>query len=155
LTSTGIATLRSPHLSVTGADVSSDMVSRSGNNGAGRVSVLPTSGDYLGYHGLDLTGVTAIEFDANASGRDNLLGGTIEVRLDGPTGPLLGQAEIVVTTGFGFGGGRGRGQARPADPRATVDPVNEVRDVYFVFTNDEAPGGAPLATVTEMRFLRE
>jgi hypothetical protein len=33
--------------------------------------------------------------------------------------------------------------------------VNEVRDVYFVFTNEEAPEGAPLATVTELTFRRE
>ncbi|MFB9237645.1 ThuA domain-containing protein [Plantactinospora siamensis] len=53
-------------------------------------------GDWAGYDGLDLTGVTALVARVVSGGP----GGTIEVRADSPTGPVLGSVAVPNTGGW-------------------------------------------------------
>ncbi len=149
LTSTGVATRRSPRVSAESADEMSGVITRIEDRGAGPLAALPVSGGYLGYRALDLTGVTAIDVGAVASARELFPGGTVEVRLDTPTGQVLGQADIAPAPQ-----GRGRGAA-PLPVTVTFNPVDGVRDVYFVFTNGAAPPNARLVTVTDVTFRQE
>lgn len=50
---------------------------------------------YIAYNQLDLTNIGQLEFLVQATSRVGALGGTIEVRLDAPTGPLVGQTPLV------------------------------------------------------------
>jgi cytochrome c len=54
------------------------------------------SGSYLGYKNIDMTGIKQIEFFVGAQPRTGAVGGIIEVHLDSPNGPLIGQTENIV-----------------------------------------------------------
>jgi cytochrome c len=97
---------------------------------------------YLGYKELDLTGISTIEIAASAQARTNAAGGVIEIRLDSPTGTVIGQTAPIEVSQGGFGGpapaaapGKGAplgtGTATPA-PAATT-------------TTATAPAAAPAA----------
>jgi cytochrome c len=59
-------------------------------------------------------------------------GGKIEVHLDSPTGPLLGESELIRPTADPA--------APPARLRATLRPTSGVHDAYLVFRNPDAKG---------------
>lgn len=52
-------------------------------------------GSYLGYKQVDLTGISQIEVSAMAMSRVGATGGRVEIRLDSPTGQLIGQTPAV------------------------------------------------------------
>ena len=57
---------------------------------------------YLGYKGLDLTGIQQVEFLVQAQPRTGAVGGVIEIHLDSPDGPLVGQTEQIVPKDVDF-----------------------------------------------------
>src|SRR5690606_7520634 len=95
------------------------------------MSIVQQSGTYAAFEDLDLTGVSAVAFAALAPIQYlNSAGGTIEVRLDAPDGPLVGRTEpLRPDTMMGM----------PSRLQAPLDPTTGRHDVYFVFRNDEAP----------------
>jgi cytochrome c len=163
LTTESMTVLRSTRLGVATADVQSGVVPLSGRGSAG---VLPRNKSYIGFKGVDLAGVKKAELAARADARSGNVGGTIEVRLDSPTGPMVGQA-VVNAPGGGAsgptatdiqaagGGGRGRGRGGPAPISIDLKESRGVHDVYFVFRNDRATGAQPLMTVSTVRFAME
>jgi cytochrome c len=54
------------------------------------------SGSYLGYKGIDMSGIKQIEFLVGAQPRTGASGGIVEVHLDSPDGPLIGQTETIL-----------------------------------------------------------
>ncbi|HTE24215.1 ThuA domain-containing protein [Flavitalea sp.] len=52
----------------------------------GEIEMLPKSGDYFAFSQIDLTELSAIEFSGSANG-------TLELRLDSPTGKIIGQVD--------------------------------------------------------------
>ncbi len=116
--------------------------------GAWRVgAIIPKANSHIGYKGLDLTGITRAEVLAQASARNDNVGGTIEVRTGSPTGPDDRPGTVNVPGGCGVrnrsgepqtagaGGGRGRGGA---GLQIALKPTTGVHDVYFVFKNPAA-----------------
>jgi cytochrome c len=57
---------------------------------------------YLGYRSLDLTGIHQVEFLVQAQPRSGAVGGVIEVHLDSPDGPLIGQTGQIVPKDVDF-----------------------------------------------------
>ncbi len=57
-------------------------------------NVIPYDKAYIGFRQLDLTGIKQLEINAAAQRREGSAGGTIEIRLDAPTGPLIGEKTI-------------------------------------------------------------
>lgn len=57
---------------------------------------------YIGYKGLDLSGIKQIEFLVAAQPRTGAVGGVIEVHLDSPDGPLVGKTEEIVPRDVDF-----------------------------------------------------
>ena len=57
---------------------------------------------YLGYRSLDLTGIHQVEFLVQAQPRTGAVGGVIEVHLDSPDGPLVGQTDAIVPKDVDF-----------------------------------------------------
>ncbi|GAB2603185.1 hypothetical protein GCM10027190_58500 [Spirosoma areae] len=57
-------------------------------------NVIPYSNAHIGFQQIDLTGIKQLEITAAAQRREGSAGGTIEVRLDSPTGPLIGETVV-------------------------------------------------------------
>lgn len=57
---------------------------------------------YIGYKGLDLSGIQQVEMLVSASPRTGAVGGVIEVHLDSPNGPLVGKTETIVPKDIDF-----------------------------------------------------
>jgi cytochrome c len=150
----------------------------------GRGEMLMTyANSHIAFSQFDLTGVKQLELTAAAQRRDGSVGGTIEVRVGSPTGPLVGEVvvplapEVDMTklmaqmesapatpptppAGAAAGGaaaapaGGGNRFARPP-VRITLKETNGLQDVYLVFKNDKATSIQPLMSVTDIRFLNE
>ncbi|GAB3162830.1 PQQ-dependent sugar dehydrogenase [Telluribacter humicola] len=106
---------------------------------------------YAHFNKLDLTGIRSMEF-AVAVPKDQLkaVGGRIEVRIDSPTGPLLGQTEHIQPV---EGGGTSAAAAfAPSLAKVTLTPVSGVHDLYFVFKNENA-GKSPLFVPTTVHLF--
>src|SRR5205085_607231 len=81
-------------------------------------------GAYVGYKAIDLTGIGSIEVGTLTRFYTwaHFKGGTVEVRLDSPTGILLGRpVQVTPPTapppgGGGFGGGQGAPAGGPGSP---------------------------------------
>lgn len=168
LTSEKIIALRNPVLDPEEADVSKGMQilitpSRS-------INIIEDNA-YMGFKDLDLTGVKEIKIVAEAPGRSNSPGGTIEVHLGSPTGELIGSSDEIKPVNFDFraelqkmreewekGGQKG---PRPGFqelrdkfmPKISI-PVNQEgkHDVYFVIRNPEAKEGEILLQFSNIEF---
>jgi cytochrome c len=98
--------LKSATVSAASADVVKGVEMKALIQGALGMNAIPTSNGYLGFNKLDLTGVKQLELIAQAAAREGHPGGLIEIRIDSPTGELIGQTEVKVPApGQGFGGG--------------------------------------------------
>ncbi|MFI6228926.1 ThuA domain-containing protein [Micromonospora echinospora] len=94
-------------------------------------------GDWAGYHGLDLTGVTAIRARVVSGGP----GGTIGVRAGSATGPVLGQVAVPNTGGW----------TSFADVGATLAGVpSGTQNLYLTFTGS----GSGLFDVDDVTLVR-
>ncbi|MEO5814645.1 MAG: hypothetical protein ABIT20_05135 [Gemmatimonadaceae bacterium] len=74
----------------------------------------------------------------------NSAGGSVEVRLDSPTGALLGETAGIEPSAT-MGG-------VPTMLRAALQPTVGVHDVYFVFRNATAKEGQNLLILTTATF---
>jgi len=93
--------LRHPALNVEKADVSKGIMQLIT---PGRSTNMVGQNPYLGYKDLDLTGINTIEISASAQARTNAAGGVIEIRLDSPTGTVIGKTAPIEVSQGGFGG---------------------------------------------------
>jgi cytochrome c len=161
-TSTAVKVLRSMQIVPASAEIVKDVTfgSRSSGGGAQTRSTAITAlrNGHIGFKALDLTGVQSLIVSASTSGDMRAAGGTLEVRIDGPAGPVIGQADFAVVPpaprgrGAGAAGttvpGAGRGGGgTPIALRATPG----LHDLYLVFRNDRAVAGQPLMTVSQIR----
>jgi cytochrome c len=142
--------LRSPVLTPAAADILNRITFGATGSGDGAetrsVAVTAMHGAHLGYRRVDLTGIRSVVINANTAGEMRAAGGTIDVRVGTPTGPVLGHGTVPVAPP------RGRGAA-PAPPPATtitLKPATGVHDVYFVFTNPQALAGQALMTISSI-----
>jgi cytochrome c len=154
--------LRSPRLGPQQADVQQGVTPGPTRGAAG--AVIPKANAHIGYKGLDLTGVVRAEVLAQAQARNGQIGGTVEVRLGSPTGPVIGQAGIgdaggrggatateIQAAGGAVPGGRGRGAA--SGLVIDLKPTAGVHDLYFVFRNPRATAMQPLMTVSTIALV--
>jgi cytochrome c len=137
-------TLRNPTINPTKYDEFSNVnkMSFGGNS-----FVIPTKhGSYIALKQIDLTGISEVEFMALApKAQLNAAGGTIELRIDSPTGTLIGQSDFI-----GDAGGENIFAPRPA--LVKVKPTPGMHDVYVVFQNPDAKSGVSLMIVMNSTF---
>ncbi|QHT70061.1 carbohydrate-binding protein [Rhodocytophaga rosea] len=90
------------------------------------------AGGHVGFSKTDLTNINQIEFTV-AAPKDQLnsAGGTIEIRLDSPTGQLIGETSQIVTTDTPVM------STPPQQVKAKLNNVSGIHDVYYVFKNDK------------------
>lgn len=117
-------------------------------------------GSYFALEGIDLTGISAIDVLASITSRNGALGGAVEVRLDSPTGQVLGTSESIGRKeGGGFRPPEGmtfvewrRQQANRA--KVVIEATSGLHDLYFIFKNPNAKSGETIMTVTEIEFIK-
>ncbi|QDK78178.1 carbohydrate-binding protein [Spirosoma sp. KCTC 42546] len=104
------------------------------------IVIVMGSDTYVQFNKFDLTGVRTMEF-AVAVPKAQLMavGGRIEIHIDSPTGPSLGQTEELLPN-------ESKDPAdlfKPSITKVTVTPTTGQHDLYFVFKNEKA-GKSPL-----------
>ncbi len=136
--------LRAPQLDVEKADVTKGILQLIT---PGRSTNMVGQNPHLGYKGLDLTGISTIDIAASAQARVNAAGGVIEIRLDSPTGPVIGKTNAIeVAQGGGFGGPPAA-SATPGKGAPLGTPVANAAPAPAAPVAPAAPaaGGAPAA----------
>ena len=176
ITTTDALLLRQPRIAPQDADVQSQGTNYAPSMGDPMFTV-NRSGAYVGFRRVDLTGVDSISVGALTRfyAWSHFVGGTVEVRLDSPTGPLLGAPKQVTPPAApkpqpaappAQGGGGGQAPPAPENPTAPVflgenleKPVSfpvggatGMHDVYVVFRNERAGKAAALFLVTGVEF---
>ena len=168
LTGETIQVLRSPTLAANKPDVAKDLETTDRNTTA-------KPGSHLAFTDVDLTGIKQLEIAATATRRDNQAGGEIEIRLDSPTGELLGTAKVELqeprAPGAGPGNaaaaeaaggkavsgknppaGGGRGNRPAATVKVDLKETSGRHSVYFVFKNPAAKPTDRLLSLTTVKF---
>jgi cytochrome c len=143
-------TLRNSKVDAHGFDNYSDInkMAFGGNN-----LVIPSkSGAYMEMKGVDLNGISELILMATApKAQLNAAGGKVEVRLDGPTGKLIGESKFLEASDKG-------GFA----PSALSTPLNvsgiatdKPQDLYVVFVNPKAEGSLMVVMGVEFKMANE
>jgi cytochrome c len=113
----------------------------------GTVIIASVKNSNIGFSNIDLTGIEQIKFTASApKAQLNAAGGTIEVRLDEPTGKLVGETALISPAdGASI-------TSMPPPVVAKLSGMTGVHDVYLVFKNDKAPAGQALFVLIDVEF---
>ena len=138
----------------------------------GRSFNVVEDGGFIAFRDLDLTGIAAVEIGAQANERNGAAGGTIEVRLDGPDGTVIGRTERVAHVEYDWdaelakarqawlaSGKRGpepnvwqlRRALRPTWA-VPLEPTEGTHDVYFVVRNPDVKQGQILVELQSLEF---
>jgi len=136
--------LRAPVVVVAHGEMSDGIQRYSGPEVPVEIAIGTRSRAFVGFRQLDLTGVSTITFSAVAPVPNvNSAGGKVEVRLDSATGTLVGETEVIQPQAA---------MVAPSRLRAGLAPTVGVRDVYFVFRNEEAKEGQNLFVLFTAEF---
>ncbi len=136
--------LRAPTLLVASGEVSDGVTKFSGPQAPVELTIGAKSGAYVGFKALDLSGITDVTFSASAPVQYlSAAGGNVEVRIDSPTGALLGETPVLAPSEV---------MGAQTMLRAVLKPTTGVHDVYFVFRNAEAKEGRNLFILTTATF---
>jgi cytochrome c len=141
--------LRAPSVAVASGELAEGIQKQKVAELPVEVTIVNRSGAFAKLEQVDLTGVSAVTFLATAPEQYKAVGGTVEVRLDSATGPLLGQTEEIRPM---------PGEGKPAQFRAALTPTAAGaraaggHDVYFVFRNEQAKGEQLLFAVLTATF---
>lgn len=142
-----IIVLRAPRLLPTNADIIANGAVRDQLDEYTFLTAKPNA--YIGFKNIDITGVRQIEFRPNWHLYNIYRGGFVEIRLDSPTGTLLGKTAIKEEQ-FNIKkmpGGMDQFWSRPpfddktAKTFTSTADITEARgkhDLYFVFTSNDA-----------------
>ena len=124
--------LRAPSVVVASGELSEGAQKQSAPGIPVAITVVSRAGASAKLKQIDLTGVAAVVFSALAPTKYQALGGSIEVRVDSASGPVIGKSELIRPTADS--------SAPPALLRAALEPTTGVHDVYFVFRSPDAKG---------------
>ncbi|MEO6287630.1 MAG: PQQ-dependent sugar dehydrogenase [Dyadobacter sp.] len=133
-------------------------------------SVVSFDKSYLGFKSIDLSGIQKLELNAAAQKREGSVGGTIEVRLDSPTGEIIGQQNVEIAPEVDIAKVMAemeseKKNAKPATPakapanrfsrppiHITLRDIKGKHDLYLVFKNDNAKSIEPLFSFSKITF---
>ena len=89
-----VVVLHSPPLSPAAADIMQGAEIKKQIMFVVSENVIPKNNGYIGFKNLDLSGIKELELNATANPTQGFTGGDIEIRIDSPTGELLGQTTV-------------------------------------------------------------
>ena len=101
---------------------------------------------YFGFRQLDLTGIDQLSFVTSAAKQYGMTGGTVEVRIDSPTGEVIGESSVIVPNTST------EAMPPPTIVSAKLKPVSGFHDLYCVFKNEKAASGQMLYVVLTVQF---
>lgn len=133
-----VVMLRSPVLLPEQADTTKGTEQTTAQN---RPFYVIGSGAYLGYKQLDVTGIDYVDVAAQAPTRADAAGGTVEIRLDSPTGTLIGSTSMINNRTSGALASKTR-----------LAPTTGLHDIYFVVKNPAARPNQVLLQLTSFTF---
>lgn len=138
----------------------------SGSSSVQIITTLSYSFSFIGdksygfYKNIDLTSIKEVVAFLQVNSRNGAVGANVELRLDSPTGKLLGVSEFVGNKEVPFErppAGAGAAEwARARSTKATIklnEAVNGKHDVYLVFRNEKAQKTDILAQFNEVGFF--
>ncbi|GAB3696903.1 hypothetical protein GCM10027592_20550 [Spirosoma flavus] len=134
--------LRSPQLNASDAPIVKEAELKGQGMGRG-INVIPRANGYIAFKQIDLTGIKQLELAAQAQKREGSVGGTIEIRLDSPTGDLVGETNVAVTERR-MGGAPATATAIQNAGGVTTSPTS----TSTVASNTSAPTPTPAAPAT-------
>ena len=161
--------LRSPELNGAEAPISKGVEMKAlGVAGLG-FSVVGYANSYIAFQAIDLTDIEKMVFDASAQQREGSVGGKIEIRLDSPTGAIIGEQRVDVAPPVDIAKVMAemeseKKNAKPgtvvkqrnpfARPPVEVSVANTAgkHDIYIVFKNDNAKAIEPLMSFSKIKF---
>jgi cytochrome c len=134
-------------------------------------AVIPFANSMLAFNEIDLTGLQKLELNAVAQNREGAAGGNIEIHLDSPTGPVVGQQKVEMAPEVDMAkliaemenqnknlkpGEAPKQVRRPAPKPVSIElkPTTGKHDLYFVFKNDSAKPVQPLMSLSKIKFLQ-
>lgn len=132
-------------------------------------SVVAFNGSYLGFKQIDLAGIEKLELNASAQKREGSVGGTIEIRLDSPTGRVVGSEKVEIAPEVDIAKvmAEMESEKKNAKPGEVVKQRNPFarppvkvkikdtegkHDIYIVFKNDSAKAIEPLLSFSKINF---
>jgi cytochrome c len=139
--------LRNASLSAAAADINGDMMIMKIPGQEVKIAIAQKGGAYIAYNDVDLSGIGSVMVLASAPSNYGMVGGSIEVHLDSPTGELIGTSSPI--------------EPKPMDPTAAPNPIMAFapfkpqtgkHDVYFVCKNDKAASGQSLFVMMQVMF---
>jgi cytochrome c len=155
-----VAVRRSPVVRAVAADQSQGMTLRMEANG-GVETMSAVANGYLVFKNIDLSGIRELRIVAQAPNREGFKGGTLEVRVGGLAGDLVGQATIgnagVVAPDANAAQTAGRAPVPSAGPAPAVIPLRNVagpRDLWIVARNFGAKPTEPVLSITAITFVQ-
>ena len=163
--------LRSPQVNASSAPIIKGAEVKARGMGVGE-NVIPYPGGYIGFRQIDLTGIKQVELNAAAQRREGSAGGTIEVRLDSPTGPSIGEltvelapevdmVKVMAEMEAAAKANGGKATPPPRNPFARPPVVLPLKtteglhDLYFVFKNEQAKPIQPLLSFSTIKFMNK
>jgi len=113
--------------------------------GGTKLTIPNGTGTWIKFEKIDLSGISQVEFMVTApKAAMNAAGGSLELRIDKPDGPLVGQTAFIEASeksGFGV-----------EKASASLSGTAGIHDIYLVFRNDKAPAGQSLFVLTSIKF---
>ena len=103
-------------------------------DGVGEVVIALNDKGYVAYNDIDFSGIGAFKVMGMAS-NERAVGGKVEIRLDSPTGQLLGTGNIEKGT--------------PKPTKIAISPTTGFHNLYLVFSNPNN-GGKPLYSLLDI-----
>ena len=96
---------------------------------------------------LGNTSINLFFFTASSiSSTSNHSGWNIEIRIDSPTGKLLGQTSNILSESYYL-------NQKGERVHAVLGPINEVHDIYFVLTNKNPTDKKEQIKVKDIKFI--
>jgi cytochrome c len=100
------------------------------------------NGSYIGYNNIDLHGIESFSVKLMGNMRGSSAGASIEIRMDSPSGAVLGKTDYVNPTQ------RGQNKAK-----IDIAATEGTHAIYFVFVNDKAPVTQTLLQLMDIEVL--
>jgi len=140
--------LRSPNLIPAEGDEMEGVNVFTTSNPTRKLAIVQSGGSYTMFRDIDLTGIGGVVCVAMVPvNMVNAQGGTIEVRIGGVDGELLGTSEMLKPV---------EGPVMQVAPATTMIPIQGVEgrhDIYFVYRNEDVPDGETLMVHLAASFM--
>ncbi|MEZ4699022.1 MAG: ThuA domain-containing protein [Rhodothermales bacterium] len=139
--------LRSATVPVHEATIEKDVMRFSGPQMPMPIVIGSMPGAYIGFEALDLTAIREVTFMGIAPSQGlPSAGGSLELRLGAPDGPVIGETNAIQPT---------EGFTNMQPMTASLTPTDGRHDLYVVFKNPEASPTQPICILLTMQFKTE